>query len=501
MLAADAVDQLRGWLDAGLAGLRLFTTGTTMPGQADWLDDERSFPVWEYCQANDVTICLQMTAAGIPALTRMLGLFPRIRVLLDHLARPELAGGPPYEGAAALFGLAAFPGVYLKLTNRTIHAAADGASTPEAFFPRVVEAFGAAHRLGLEFPGRRRQPAGPAGGGAGRAGDPVRRRPPVDLRRHRAHHLSGAGRMNAPLILRTALKSYPHTAGLNSGEITDPRVSLECLDIDPIYRAFAPMAQRQEYDVSEMAIVTYLQAKAYGKPLVLLPTVVAARLQQGCIVYNANRGPMTVADLPGARVGVRAYTQTTGMWVRGILAETYGVPLEQVDWVAFEPSHLLEYTDPPFVTRAAADQKMLACCSPANSMRRFSATTCRPGRHRAADSRRGAGRPAWYEQHRFVPPNHVLVMRRDVAEQHPEAVRAVYDMFKRGKAGGAADRPAESPADRNRGDARAARRSPSISAISSSCCHVGWSSKKSLPTVSNFWETRAIRSRPTCKAT
>jgi predicted TIM-barrel fold metal-dependent hydrolase len=143
VLAADAVADLRRWLDAGLAGLRLFTTGSTMPGQADWLDDPRSFPVWEYAQANDVSICLQMTAGGIPALTRMLGLFPRIRVLLDHLARPDLAGVPPYAGAGALLDLAAYPGVYLKLTNRTISEAARGASTPEAFFPLVVKAFGA----------------------------------------------------------------------------------------------------------------------------------------------------------------------------------------------------------------------------------------------------------------------------------------------------------------------------------------------------------------------
>jgi predicted TIM-barrel fold metal-dependent hydrolase len=153
VLAEGAVDELRRWLDAGLAGLRLFTTGTTMPGQADWLDDPRSFPVWEYAQANNVTICLQMTAAGIPALTRMLGLFPRIRVLLDHLARPDLAGGPPYQGAAALFALAAYPGVHLKLTNRTIAEAARGASTPQAFFPRVVEAFGASRiAWGSNFP-------------------------------------------------------------------------------------------------------------------------------------------------------------------------------------------------------------------------------------------------------------------------------------------------------------------------------------------------------------
>jgi predicted TIM-barrel fold metal-dependent hydrolase len=143
VLAPDAVSQLQRWLDAGLDGLRLFTTGSTMPGQAGWLDDERSFPVWDYAQQHGVSICLQMTSAGIPALTRMLGLFPRSRVLLDHLARPDLAGGPPYEGAAALFGLAAYAGVYLKLTNRTIHESARGASTPAAFFPRVIEAFGA----------------------------------------------------------------------------------------------------------------------------------------------------------------------------------------------------------------------------------------------------------------------------------------------------------------------------------------------------------------------
>jgi 4,5-dihydroxyphthalate decarboxylase len=251
--------------------------------------------------------------------------------------------------------------------------------------------------------------------------------------------------MNAPLILRTALKSYPHTLGLKSGAIADPRVSLECLDIDPIYRAFAPMAQRQEYDLSEMAIVTYLQAKAYGKPLVLLPTVVAARLQQGCIVYNANRGPMTVADLPGAKVGVRAYSQTTGMWVRGILANTYGVPLEQVNWVAFENCHLEEYRDPPFVTRAAADQKMLAMLLAGeldaaifgNDLPTGDGITPLIPDAAQADQ-------LWYRQHRFVPPNHVLVMRRDVAEQHPEAVRAVYDMFKRAKA----EAPSTVPANR-----------------------------------------------------
>jgi L-fuconolactonase len=153
VLASDAVAQMQRWLDAGLCGLRLFTTGSTMPGQAGWLDDERSFPVWEYAQRHKVSICLQMTAQGIPALLKMLARFPDIRVLLDHLARPELAGGPPYEAAAPLFSLASHKGVYLKLTNRTIAEAARGASTPAAFFPLVLDAFGA-HRIawGSNFP-------------------------------------------------------------------------------------------------------------------------------------------------------------------------------------------------------------------------------------------------------------------------------------------------------------------------------------------------------------
>jgi predicted TIM-barrel fold metal-dependent hydrolase len=143
VLAPDNVDQMKRWLDAGLSGLRIFTTGTTMPGQADWLDDERTFPVWDYAQQHDVSICLQMQQAGIPKLLNLLGHFPRVRVLLDHLARPNLEDGPPYEAAAALFGLASQPTVFLKLTARTIAAAAKGASTPDVFFPHLVHTFGA----------------------------------------------------------------------------------------------------------------------------------------------------------------------------------------------------------------------------------------------------------------------------------------------------------------------------------------------------------------------
>ena len=92
-----------------------------------------------------------------------------------------------------------------------------------------------------------------------------------------------------------------------------------------INRAFAPMVREQLFDVSEMAIATFLQAKAYGKPLVLLPVVLAARFQESALLCRADSDIRRPADLVGRRVGVRAYSQTTGVWLRGILADAYGV--------------------------------------------------------------------------------------------------------------------------------------------------------------------------------
>jgi predicted TIM-barrel fold metal-dependent hydrolase len=152
-LAADAVAQIDHWQAQGLVGFRLFTTGSTMPGQADWLGHADSYPAWAHAEALGIPVCLQMTMQGLPALRSLLERFPRARVLLDHCARPELAGGAPYAEAAALFDMAAYPGVYLKLTNRTLAAAAQGRSTPAAFLGRLLESFGAERiAWGSNFP-------------------------------------------------------------------------------------------------------------------------------------------------------------------------------------------------------------------------------------------------------------------------------------------------------------------------------------------------------------
>ena len=154
--------------------------------------------------------------------------------------------------------------------------------------------------------------------------------------------------------LNVCFGTYPHTRALKEGEIKSDRVALQFTEINPVNRAFMPMAREQKFDMSEMAIVTYLQAKAYGKPLVLMPATMMGRFQHGTMLYNSERGTLRPEDLPGRRVGVRAFSQTTGVWIRGILWKDYGLDLGTVKWVTFEDAHVAEYRDPPGVERAAA---------------------------------------------------------------------------------------------------------------------------------------------------
>jgi predicted TIM-barrel fold metal-dependent hydrolase len=143
ILAPDACDTLKFWKSRGLTGLRLFTTGSTMPGQADWLDDPRSFAAWHYAEQNRLPVCLQMTAKAIPQIIGILERLPQLVVILDHCGRPQLDDGPPYPAAAPLWRRASHANVYLKLTKRVFDGSRSGQATPQSFFGRLVADFGA----------------------------------------------------------------------------------------------------------------------------------------------------------------------------------------------------------------------------------------------------------------------------------------------------------------------------------------------------------------------
>src|SRR5262245_20240439 len=160
------------------------------------------------------------------------------------------------------------------------------------------------------------------------------------------------------MTLSTMFGPQADVAALKDGRVTSPLVKLDCADVKVANTLFKAVVREQKFDVAELAIVTFLQAKAYGKPYVLLPAVVVGRGQHHTITYNPERGPLKPSDLNGKRVGVRAYTVTTGTWVRGILASDYGIDIDKVEWITFEDPHVAEYRDPDIVRRAPEGKEL-----------------------------------------------------------------------------------------------------------------------------------------------
>jgi L-fuconolactonase len=153
VLAVDACEKMRRWRAKGLTGLRLFTFGSTMLEQENWLDDPKSYAAWTCADELGLSVCLQMSAKAIPQTISMAKRFPNVRIILDHCARPALEDGPPYNAAASLFDLARYPNIYLKLTPRIFAECCRGQAAPETFFSRLVSAFGAARMAwGSNYP-------------------------------------------------------------------------------------------------------------------------------------------------------------------------------------------------------------------------------------------------------------------------------------------------------------------------------------------------------------
>ncbi len=246
-------------------------------------------------------------------------------------------------------------------------------------------------------------------------------------------------------VLRAAIGSYPHTRALKSGEIASDLLRLEFADITPINRAFAPMVRELRFDVSEMAIATFLQARAYRKPLVLLPVVMAARFQEAALLCRRDSDIAGPADLAGRRVGVRAYSQTTGMWLRGILAESHRVRPEQIRWVTFEGAHVAEAPDPAWVIRAESGHEMMGMLR-AGALDAVIVGNDAPNdpNLRTVFEDQAAAGEAFRARHGFVPVNHMVVVTRQLAADRPDLVAELVRLFR--LAGTTVDRAALEPA-------------------------------------------------------
>ena len=238
--------------------------------------------------------------------------------------------------------------------------------------------------------------------------------------------MSGGGRKT----LKTLIGTYPHTAPLKSGALRSDRLDFEFTEIVPVWDGFKGMIRDEKYDVSEMAVVTYLLAKAHSKPLALLPAAMIGRFQHPYAIYNASKGTMTPADLKGKRVGIRSFTTTTGAWIRGILANDYGVDLDSIEWMTFEEPHVAEYKD---TTQRAPEGKKIVPMLLDGELDAVLGESSGDPQIKSLFGDPQAEAQRWYAKHKVVPINHLVVMRAHDVAADPDDAREVYRLLREGK--------------------------------------------------------------------
>jgi 4,5-dihydroxyphthalate decarboxylase len=231
------------------------------------------------------------------------------------------------------------------------------------------------------------------------------------------------------ITLQTMLGNYPNLAALKKRELKSDRVDFDFVDVKVANQFFKAVVRDAKFDLSELAIVTYLQAKAYGKPYVLLPAVVVGRGQHHTIAYNPERGALSPTELEGKRVGVRAYTVTTGVWVRGILREQYGIDEKKVHWVTFEDPHLAEFHDPDFIERAAPGKTLPQMLLDGELDAGIVGDQLPDPRLKHLIPNPEAAAKDWALGHGGVPINHLVVMRQEIAHAHPDVVKEVFRLL------------------------------------------------------------------------
>lgn len=235
------------------------------------------------------------------------------------------------------------------------------------------------------------------------------------------------------LTLHAMLGNYPNVAPLKSGALHSDLVDFDFVEVKVANNLFKQVVREAKYDLAELAIVTYLQAKSYNKPYILVPAVVVSRGQHHTIAYNAERGTLKPSDLNGKRVGVRAFTVTTGTWVRGILASDYGVDLNKVEWITFEDPHVAEYRDPDIVKRAPPGKELLQMLLDGEIDAAIVGDKLPDPRLKHLIPDADAAAQKWAECHHGVPINHMLVIRAELSRSRPDVVREVFRQFQASK--------------------------------------------------------------------
>lgn len=239
-----------------------------------------------------------------------------------------------------------------------------------------------------------------------------------------------------PVTLRTNLADSALTAALKLGKVSSPLVRFDFCGPPTASNGFKAMVRERAFDAGELAIVTFMQAKTYGKPLTLLPAAVVGRFQHSTISVMKGRGIVKPKDLEGRRVVVRAYTQTTGVWARGILQHEHGVDLSKITWMTSDEPHLAEFTDPASVVRVdkrekPLDQRMIDGEADAGILGPDAPKHPDALRLIADHAEAGA---AWHAKYGCTHINHMFVVDSELAKNRSDVVAEIYRMLAESKA-------------------------------------------------------------------
>ena len=196
---------------------------------------------------------------------------------------------------------------------------------------------------------------------------------------------------------------------------------LDFADVKTAHPYFKRVVRDLEFDFAELAVVTFLLAKAHGKPLRLLPAVVMTRFQHPFLVSPKALRPK---DLEGKRVGERSHSVTTATWIRGMLEQDYGVNLDRIDWVTFEEPHVAEFVDPPNVERAPVGKDMTQMLLSGELDAAILGERPAYGTLQPVISDPDAAAEAWRRKYGAIQINHMVAVKDTVSD---EQARDIYE--------------------------------------------------------------------------